>query len=233
MSKILIVEDEKSSALRLQKLILNHTQFKNATFDFADTLQIACEKISFNIYDLIFLDLNLNSKNGFDIFQYITTKSFLTIIVSAHVDQAITAFEHGVLDFVPKPVFKDRLHKALDKVHSRTTTKRATQKLFVKNKNKIEAISLESVLYFKPADHYTEIILENGQKKLHNLSLDKIYKILPDYFERTHRSFIINVNYVDGLWSFPGSKYEVTLKNSDKLPVGRKYVKNLKAKIST
>lgn len=229
--KILIIEDERSSALRLEKLICKYKKLKNISIEFAETINSANTKIETVNYDLVFLDLNLNSKSGFEVLQDINSNNFLTIIVSAHTDQAIKAFEYGVLDFVPKPVFEDRLFKSLEKVQLRSNNETGIKKIFIKNKNITEAIPLSSVIYFRPADHYTEIILANGNKKLHNLSLDKIEKILPAQFERTHRSYIVNTNFIIGLQNFPGSKYELKLKNSEKLPVGRKFVKILREKI--
>ena len=64
--------------------------------------------------DLLLLDLNLDGGNGFDILKYTVSQSFHTIIISAYTDQAITAFQYGVLDFIPKP-FRDE--ELVSKIH--------------------------------------------------------------------------------------------------------------------
>ncbi|MCB9250213.1 MAG: hypothetical protein H6613_17520 [Ignavibacteriales bacterium] len=88
----------------------------------------------------------------------------MTIIVSAYTERALEAFEYGVLDFVPKPIFEERINKALDRFFSSEKLNPKTKQLFVKSGGKIESIPLTKIVYFQPADHYTEIILENENK---------------------------------------------------------------------
>ncbi len=69
--------------------------------------------------DVLFLDLNLNGKDGFDLLKTSVSGAFHVIIISAHTEQALKAFEYGVLDFVGKPFNKERLARALDRVFER------------------------------------------------------------------------------------------------------------------
>ncbi|MCB0743861.1 MAG: response regulator transcription factor [Ignavibacteriae bacterium] len=225
---VLIVEDEKSSALRLKKLILNYEKAKIFNLIFAESLDEATILINSEKIDLVFLDLNIKSSDGFSLLKDIVSESFLTIIVSAYTERALEAFEYGVLDFVPKPIFEERINKALDRFFSSEKLNPKTKQLFVKSGGKIESIPLTKIVYFQPADHYTEIILENENKKLHNLSLEKIYKILPQNFERTHRAYIVNLDFAKKVLSFPGSRYELELSNEVRLPLGRSYYKKIK-----
>ena len=174
------------------------------------------------------MDLKLSSEDGFEILKKFVTESFYTVIVSAFTRRAIEAFEYGVIDFVPKPVFQERINQALDRVFINARLDSKTKILIVKNKNALETIDVKHIVYIQPAGHYSEIVLDTGSKKLHNLSLDKIIKILPYNFERTHRSFIVNIRFINTIYSFPGSRYEIELKNKTKLPLGRKYAKGIK-----
>lgn len=72
--------------------------------------------VNSNPIDLLLLDLNLNGENGFDILKQTASLSFHTIIISANKDQALKAFEFGVLDFVPKPFNKARLELAFNRI---------------------------------------------------------------------------------------------------------------------
>ncbi len=226
--KALIIEDEKSSALRLKKLILKHEKAKNFNLHFAQSLDEAATIISKENFDLIFLDLNLNNGDGFSLLKELVSQTFLTIVVSAYTDRALEAFEIGVLDFIPKPIFEERLNKALDRFFSRSRSSIKAKNLFVKSGNKVETVLLDGILYFQPADRYSEIILENGSKKLHHLTLDKIIKILPDNFERVHRSYIANMDFVERIYTYSGSQYEIELKNKTKLPLSRTYFRKIK-----
>ena len=80
-----------------------------------------------NSLDLVLLDLNLNGDNGFDLLTTAVSESFHTIVISAYKDQAITAFEYGILDFVPKPFNRDRLEQAFDRDHYKRKNQKRIQ----------------------------------------------------------------------------------------------------------
>ncbi|MEE9376985.1 MAG: LytTR family DNA-binding domain-containing protein [Candidatus Lokiarchaeia archaeon] len=227
--KVLILEDEKSSALRLERMLSKYDETKIFKLYFAETLTEAISQIEKEKFELLFLDLNLKNEDGFDILKSFVSEPFYTIIISAYFERAIEAFEYGVIDFISKPLFQERLNKALERFFSFSRFNSSTKFLFVKNGNKLESISMNNIMYFQPAGHYSEIILDDGKKKLHNLSLDKIIKILPNNFERIHRSYIVNLNFLKNINSYQGSKYEIELDQQIKLPMGRSFAKKIKS----
>ena len=228
---VLILEDEKSSALRLKKLILRHPKSSEFNLFFAETIVEAKKYFSTETFELLFLDLQLKNEDGFSLLQNLVSESFLTIVVSAYSERAMEAFDNGVFDFIPKPIFEERLFKSLDRFHSNRRHYTKTKRLFIKSRNKLEAIPLKNVIFLQPAERYTEIILLQGIKKLHNLSLDKIIKILPANFQRVHRSYIVNLDFIERIISHSGSKYTIELKNNTELPLGRSYAKKIKSLI--
>ena len=228
---VLILEDEKSSALRLKKLILRHSKSSEFNLFFAETIVEAKKYFSTETFELLFLDLQLKNEDGFSLLQNLVSESFLTIVVSAYSERAMEAFDNGVFDFIPKPIFEERLFKSLDRFHSNRRHYTKTKRLFIKSRNKLEAIPLKNVIFMQPAERYTEIILLQGIKKLHNLSLDKIIKILPANFQRVHRSYIVNLDFIERIISHSGSKYTIELKNNTELPLGRSYAKKIKSLI--
>ncbi len=225
---VLILEDEKSSALRLERLLRKHSKGSEFKIYFAEKLSEAENLIAQENFEILFLDLNLNKEDGFNLLKGLATESFYTIVISAYSERAIEAFEYGVIDFIPKPLFQERLNKALDRFFSLSRLNSQTRFLFLKRGNKIESISIHDIVYIQPAGHYSEIVLNNGRKKIHNLSLDKIIKILPNNFERTHRAYIVNMGFVKSILSYAGSKYEIELKDNTILPLGRTFAKNVK-----
>lgn len=225
---VLILEDEKSSALRLKKLILKHEKSSDFNIFFAESISEANILFNHEQFDLFFLDLKLNNEDGFSVLENLISESFFTIVVSAYAERALEAFDNGVFDFITKPIFEERLFKALDRFHSNRRHYAKTKRLFIKNNNKMEAVPLKNIIYMQPSERYTEINLEMGIKKLHNLSLDKIIKILPTNFERIHRSCIVNLDFVNKIISHSGSKYEIELRNKIVLPLGRSYAKKIK-----
>jgi len=228
---ILIVEDESRIAKRIERMsraILGDTL---QTLKHINTLHEALNFIENNELDLVLLDLNLNGNNGFDLLATAVSKSFHTIIISAYKEQAITAFEYGVLDFVPKPFNRDRLEKALHKTITNAKVRTNEIKfLAVKKRQRIQLISTTEVLYIKGAGAYTELSLADGRKELHDKSLEKLEQLLSSSFERIHKSYLVKMTEVNEIIVESGSKYIARLKNGERIPIGRTRYKEIKAK---
>ena len=228
--KVLIVEDETRISKRLQRMIKEIFAEELSTLLVADSLEMGLNQIKEHDIDLLFLDLNLNGMDGFDILESIVAESFHTIIVSAYKDRAITAFEYGVLDFVPKPFDIDRLTKACKRVKDEKNAEATLKFLSVKKRGKRKLLKIEDVLYIKGAGIYSEIYLRNGEKEIHNKSLDSLKVLLPDYFERIHKSYVVSMQEAEHLVLEPGSKYSLKLKEGTILPIGRTRYKEISKK---
>jgi len=164
---ILIVEDESRIAKRVERM--TRAIFGNAlqSLKHIDNLQEALLFIESCTLDLVLLDLNLNGANGFDLLTTAVSKSFHTIVISANQDQAITAFEYGVLDFVPKPFNRSRLEQALKRTITKEKFETKTVKLLaVKKRQRIQLVPIQDVLYIRGAGAYTELFLVHGKKEL-------------------------------------------------------------------
>ena len=173
-------------------------------------MKSAIEFLQSNAIDLLLLDLNLNKQNGFELLNRFLSEQFHTIIISAHEDKAITAFEYGVLDFVPKPFNEKRLELAFSKLFKPRIAKPTQLKyLLIKNRGKVFSIALDDISYFKGAGIYTEICLNTNRKVLHSKSLDKLMLLLPASYERVHKSYVVNMKQVQNITIHSGGKYEL------------------------
>lgn len=229
---ILIIEDEARIARRLQRMTMEFFTGKPVDITICDSLQKGLDYIADKIPDLLLLDLNLNGDNGFEILEHMVAASFHTIIVSANTDKAITAFAYGVLDFVPKPFDQERFFKALTRFVSPTIKIEEDIKyLAVKKAGQIRLINIAEVIYIQGAGIYTELHLVNGRKELHDKSLELLQQLLPDRFERIHKSYLVSFQQIEKMIVNTGSRYSVLLKTGEVLPVGRSKYKELKNKI--
>ncbi len=228
---VLIVEDESRIAKRIERMTRDILGATLQSLTHINTLQEALECIEKNKLDLVLLDLNLNGDDGFKLLETAVSASFHTIIVSAYKDQAIEAFEYGVLDFVPKPFSIDRLEQAFNRASMKERLDTIqTKYLAVKKRSRIQLISIEDVVYVKGAGAYTELFLTDGKKELHDKSLEKLEQLLPYSFERTHKSYLVKMSEVKEVIVASGSKYMLELKNGETLPIGRTKYKDIKAK---
>ena len=119
---IAIIEDEARIARRLERMIRQIFEKQDIKIVVASNLEEGKELIKKEEVNLLFLDLNLNGQDGFNVLENVVAESFHTVIVSAYKDKAIRAFEYGVLDFVPKPFDESRLRKAIERIHSKNNT---------------------------------------------------------------------------------------------------------------
>ncbi|PIF46685.1 DNA-binding LytR/AlgR family response regulator [Chryseobacterium sp. 52] len=229
---ILIIEDEARIARRLQRMTAEFFANKPAEIIICDSLQKGLDEISSQVPDLLLLDLNLNGDNGFEVLEQMVAASFHTIIVSANIDKAITAFAYGVLDFVPKPFDQDRLFKALTRfVSPASKPDEGIKYLAVKRAGQVRLISIAEIVYIKGAGIYTELHLSNGQNELHDKSLELLQQLLPNGFERIHKSYLVNFQQIEKILINPGTRYGAQLKTGEMLPVGRSKYKELKNKM--
>lgn len=229
---ILIIEDEARIARRLQRMTAEFFTDKPITITVCDSLQNGLQEMVNQTPDLLLLDLNLNGDNGFEVLEQMVAASFHTIIVSANIDKAITAFSYGVLDFVPKPFDQERLFKALTRfVSPALKPDEGIKYLAVKRSGQVRLISISEVIYIKGAGIYTELHLSNGQNELHDKSLEHLQQLLPDRFERIHKSYLVNFQQIEKIIINPGTRYGAMLKTGEVLPVGRSKYKELKNKM--
>lgn len=230
--RILIVEDEDIVGRRLQRLLQRQLDAVDVQIQRVDTVAAAFQWIATHPLDLLFLDLNLNGRSGFEVLNQAVASAFQTIIVSAHDDQAIKAFEYGVTDFIAKPYDQARLALALSRVQQRDAESRETMRILaVRLHGEIRTVPVAEVLFVQGAGDYAELHCADGQSHLHDKSLNALEHLLPSRFMRVHRSYLVNLSAISSLRSEPGSRYSLKLRNGEEIPVSRARVAALREQL--
>jgi two-component system, LytTR family, response regulator LytT len=226
--KILIVEDEAIAARRLERLTREILGSAVTGIDIQESLAGSEKFLAGHNIDLLLLDLNLYGRSGFDLLKQASAGAFQTIVVSANTDQALAAFEHGVLDFVPKPIDKERLGRAFSRLTDHATVPvTAARYLSVRVHGAIDLIDVDQVMYLKGAGDYVEIYQRNGHMDLHSKSLEALAQILPPRFRRVHKSYIVDIRERKRVIVHGGGKYELELNNGLLIPLSRIKYKEL------
>ncbi len=226
---ILILEDERRVARQLEKMVRQIIGRRIKYLKILDELDEAIDFLSQNTIDLLFLDLNLNEEDGFDLLRSKFSGSFNTIITSAYSNKAIDAFDLGVIDFVPKPFLQERLEKAIQR-HFAHTPGGALRYIVVKGALENRIIDLQKLIYIEGHGKHSKLNLITGEQTPHHKSLDQMQQLLPPSFERVHKSFIANMDLVKDLQIQVGSKYSLVMLNEEFVPVGRVHYKRLKGR---
>lgn len=230
--RLLIVEDEPLIAQRLERMCREILGAQLETVDHAARSDETAARLAGTPIDLLLLDLNLKGSDGMLLLKHSVAGSFHTIIVSANTDRALEAFEHGVLDFVPKPFSRERLAAALARSTSaEARADYAAKFLAVRKYGRVELVRVDDVVYAKGAGAYSELVLESGATELHDKSLEKLQALLPPVFERIHKSYLVRMSAVKTLHAQEGSHYEAELKSGVRLPIGRTRYKEIREKI--
>ena len=222
MIRIVIVEDEPVIARRLQRQLEELLTGQGPVITRFDELDDAQAYLSEQSIDLLLLDLNLHGLDGFDLLRQASAESFYTIIVSAYAEQAIKAFEFGVLDFVAKPFNIERLRQAIDRYLS--VEQRANyraKKIAVKKAGGLRVVDIDDIRYIRADGHYTQLVTASGAEHLHDKAIDKIEKLLPANFVRIHRSYIVDMARVIEWRVASGGSYQLILACGAELPVSR------------
>lgn len=229
--RLLIVEDEPLIAQRLERFCREIIGDALTAPHCAESLGEAEAWLAENPADVLLLDLNLSGDDGMALLRRSVAGSFHTVIVSANTDRALEAFEYGVLDFVAKPFTKERLAQALRRATGTDARPGTAKFLAVKKSGRVELIAVADVLYVQGAGNYSELVLADGRRELHDKTLEKLAAVLPPQFERIHKSFLVRLGSVRALHASEGSHYEAELKNGLCLPVGRTRYKELREKL--
>lgn len=231
--RVAIVEDEKVIAERLERmtreLLGGHLELLNRF----DTFEAAKNHLQRTPIDLLLLDLNLHGEDGLDLLKESAAGSFHTVVVSANTEQALRAFEYGVLDFVPKPFRRDRLSRAFDRLlDGQSRADYGARFLALPGVGGMELVAVHDILWAAGSGSYSELVLRDGGRRLHNKNLERLIAILPPHFERVHKSYVVNMNEAKHLHSHPGSRYEVELLDGTRLPVGRTRFREIREKLT-
>jgi len=230
---IVIVEDEPIIAQRLKRQIGEILEAEKPIIKWFDDIEDANAYLTQQNIDLLMLDLNLHGENGFDLLKDISAQSFHTIIVSAYSEQAITAFEYGVLDFVAKPFQKDRLKTALMRFTDKSShANNELKQLAVKKHDGLSFIKIADISFIKADGHYTQLHMNTSDFALHDKPIDKLSMLLPEQFVRIHRSYIVDINKVVALKIGSGASYQLLMQDNIEVPVSRSRYQQIKSLLS-
>ena len=233
--RVLIVEDEAVIARRLARL-LRRVEPSIEAVGWVGSIAAARRELARAAdeapVDLLFLDLDLNGRDGFEVLEQEAPGARQTIIVSAHPERAITGFDHGVADFVAKPFTEERLRRALDRAAElNRETPAPARYLAVRVAGEVRPLPLEDLVYVQGAGDYAELHCRDGSTHLHGKTLAALEKELPEGFLRVHRSFIVRLSAVRALESEEGSRYALRLGDGRRVPVSRGRVGSVRERL--
>lgn len=233
--KTLIIDDERLARKELMTLLEAHKDIE--VVDEAVNADDAIEKISQHQPGLIFLDVQMPGKTGFDLLGELDRVPQV-IFTTAYDEFALKAFEVSALDYLLKPIQSDRLADALRKVNYSSDGTVQDQKLgkddsvFVKDGDKCWFVKLEKVRLFESDGNYIKVYFDTFRPMIHK-SLNALDERLDERtFFRASRKHIINLGWVEKIDTWFNGGLLVELKGGDKIEVSRRQAARFKERMS-
>lgn len=244
--KLLVVDDERAARSRLRRML---TAFSDAEVvgEAADGAS-ALEQIRSCRPDAVFLDIQMPGLNGLDVAGALDEEGPLVVFITAYDEYAVEAFEQNALDYLVKPIDKDRLARTLERLRNRSLEggsqkltqlieamgrQRPCRQIAVRSGNRFLIFDLSKLSAVTAQDHYSEVIAQD-QKALSEEPLDTLQSRLdPQRFLRIHRSAIINLEYLAQLRREGDRKFVAVLDDAfaSEFPVSRNALPLLKSQL--
>lgn len=211
--KTIIIDDEQNARENLN-LILKDNCPDVEVVALAESADEARKLIKKHQPDLLFLDINMPSEDGFELLSSIEQKNFSVIFITAHNQYALKALKAGAIDYLEKPIDIEDLQHAVEKVKNSSSTIEQVDFTLIKslldnyqNDGKSDTIAIptlsgyeiirtEDIIHLEADESYTKLFLTNGKKCLSSMTIARYEKVLDkNTFFRIHKSHIINTRY--------------------------------------
>ncbi len=188
--------DDESFALEVIKSHASKVPFLDLQAVFTDAIK-GLEYLKTEAVDLLFLDINMPDISGIDLAGLVPRKT-LVVFTTAYSDYAVKGFELDALDYLLKPFSLSRFLQACQKAQEwiALQPKDEPDFLFVKTSAAQVRIDFPTLLYCESQGNY--VVFQVGKQKISSrMTLAETEKLLPSYFIRVHRSFLVNKHRVD------------------------------------
>ncbi len=188
--------------------------------------------------DIVFLDIQMPGKNGFEMLSALPSYNFHVVFVTAYDSYAIKAIKYSALDYLLKPIDIDELKTAVKKAGEKSKAvlsegqlknltghiqgiQPAVETIALPMAGEIRFIHQTDIVYCQSKNNYTLFFLANGEKITVSKGLYEFVSILPEtIFFRCHQSYLVNLKYVKSLHKDGSSGYLET-NNKITIPVSR------------
>ena len=239
--RVIIIDDERLARKELKSLLKDYHEIE--IVDECASPEEALKSIEKHNPDLLFLDIQMPEKTGFDLLQELD-KSPKVVFVTAFDEYAVKAFEVNALDYLMKPVDPERLKETMVKVLSEDIedeelydlpdrgTLSSNDQIFIKDGEKCWFIHLKDVRMFESEGNYVRIYFETF-KPLVLKSLNGLEERLDQkLFFRANRKYIINLKWVSHIENWFNGGLQVVLKDGEKVEISRRQAVKFKALMS-
>ena len=221
--KTIIIDDERLAREEVKRALANYPEF--VVLGEAANVDEAIVLIEKEGPDLIFLDIHMPEKSGFDLLEELTIVPEV-VFTTAYDQYAVKAFEVNAIDYLVKPLRDERFGVSIEKVKATFAKREAKRdalpmhhKIFIKDGEKCFFIPLTDIRLIQSMDNYARLFF-GDEKAMIKRSLNLLAeKLDPTVFFRINRSQIINTQYIKEIHPHFNGKLQITLTSGESLEV--------------
>jgi len=234
--KTLVVEDSRLARAGLVKML---GQFRQLDIvGAAEHAEHARELIAQHKPELLFLDVHLPGETGFELLESLEYDPKI-IFTTAYSEYAIKSFDYRTVDYLLKPISRERLTQAVEKLTGGPGNTRTVEppldeasRIFIKGGERCHLIEVASIDYLESCKNYARVHF-SGEKAFVKKSLNQLAQRLPQRtFFRANRQHIINLNAITAIAEAVHGGYEVTMKDGCIIEISRRNAARLKELLS-
>lgn len=238
--RTIVIDDERLARIELKKLLQEFPEIE--VVDEASNAEEGIRKINNLQPDLIFLDIQMPGKSGFEMLQELDYTP-LVIFTTAYDEYALKAFEVNALDYLLKPVDSKRLEDAVRKLNIPDQEEEGTafvnqslltedSQVFVKDGDRCWFVKLSDIRLFESVGNYAKVFFGNN-KPLILKSLNALEERLdPKSFFRANRKHIVNLRMIEKIEPYFNNGLLIELKDGEKIEVSRRQAVKFKEMMS-
>jgi two-component system, LytTR family, response regulator len=228
--KTIIVEDSRLARNELRELIKQHPEID--VIAEAENVDQAYDLIQKLQPQLIFLDINMPGKDGFQLLEMLDEVP-MVVFTTAFDEYAIRSFEYNALDYLLKPINEKRFADAVEKVKSKLGAQTSdtspnlgllneNSQIFIKDGEKCWLVKVTDIQLCEIVGNYTRVYF-NGNRPLIYKSLNQVEERLPQHiFFRANRQQIINLQYIQSVDNALSGKLAALMQNGVEVEISRR-----------
>lgn len=217
----LIIDDERLAREEVRRALEGYPEFE--IVGEANNVEVAIGLIEKERPDIIFLDIHMPKKSGFDLLEELGTVPEV-VFTTAYDQYAVKAFDVNALDYLVKPLREERFAKTIEKVKLELQKREeekvplaSHQKIFIKDGEKVYFIALAEIIIIESMDNYARLYF-GDKKAMIKRSLNQLEeKLDPNTFFRANRSQIINTEYIKEIHPYFNNKLQLVLTTGEKI----------------
>ena len=236
MINAIIIDDEPKNRNILQQLLQIHFKDVQVVAQ-AQNADEGLKLIDRHKPDVVFLDVEMPGKSGFDLLREAGKIDFKVVFVTAYNHYSLKAIKFNAFDYLLKPIDLDELKVTVNKLkqsllpvhenifqnllHPSIDKEKAFNKIAISSIDFIELIDNDDILYFEAKGNYTDVYLINNKKITASKTLKEFDDLLSDkFFFRIHHGYLVNIKHISKY--IKGEGGYVLMKNNEELEVSRR-----------